>query len=68
MTGYGAIAWCHVFVPARMPRLVIGKLNREINRMLQRQDVRDRFQALDVSPLGGSPQVLGKCLAFEVAR
>jgi tripartite-type tricarboxylate transporter receptor subunit TctC len=66
--GYEVIAWYNVFVPARTPQAIIGKLNHEINRMLQLQDVRDRFQALGVSPLGGTSQALGKYLEFEVTR
>lgn len=66
--GFEAIAWYNVFAPARTPRVVVVKLNSEINRLLQTQDVRDRFQALGVSPLGGTPEALGKYLEFEVTR
>ncbi len=66
--GYEVIAWYNVFVPARTPRWVIDKLNGELNRMLQAADVRARFQALGVSPLGGPPAALAKYLDFEVTR
>lgn len=66
--GYEVIAWYNVFAPARTPRGVIDKLNTEINRQLQTADVRERFQTLGVSPLGGSPEVLGKYLEFEITR
>jgi tripartite-type tricarboxylate transporter receptor subunit TctC len=66
--GFEVIAWYNVFVPARTPRFVIDKLNSELNRMLQAGDVRERFQALGVSALGGTPEVLGKYLAFETTR
>jgi len=66
--GFEVIAWYNVFVPARTPRLVIDKLNAELNRMLQTADVRERFQTLGVGPLGGTPEVLGKYLQFEVTR
>ena len=66
--GYEVIAWYNVFAPARTPRALIERLNGEINRMLQTPDVRERFQALGVSPLGGTPEALGKYLEFEVNR
>ena len=66
--GYEAIAWYNVFAPARTPRPVIERLNGEINRMLQTPDVRERFQALGVAPLGGTPEALGKYLEFEINR
>ncbi len=66
--GYEVIAWYNVFAPARTPRPVIDKLNTEINRMLKAADVRERFQALGVAPLGSTPEELGKYLEFEVNR
>ena len=66
--GYDVIAWYNVFAPARTPRTVIDKLNNEINRLLQTPDVRERFQTLGVSPLGGAPEVLAKHLDFETMR
>ena len=66
--GYDMISWYNVFAPARTPRAVIDKLNAEINRMLQSPDVRERFQTLGVTPLGGTPEVLGKYLEFETSR
>jgi tripartite-type tricarboxylate transporter receptor subunit TctC len=66
--GYDMIAWYNVFAPAKTPRAIIDKLNAEINRLLQTQDVRDRFSALGVSPLGGPPDALAKYLEFETQR
>ena len=36
--------------------------------MLQMPDVRERFQTLGVTPLGSTPEALGKYLEFEVTR
>jgi tripartite-type tricarboxylate transporter receptor subunit TctC len=66
--GYEVIAWYNVFAPARTPRAIIDKLNGEINRLLQTEDVRSRFQTLGVAPLGGTPEALGKYLEFEIVR
>jgi len=66
--GYEVIAWYNVFVPARTPQPIVDKLNREINRLLQSADVRERFISLGVTPLGGAPQVLANYLRFEIAR
>ena len=66
--GYEVIAWYNVFAPARTPRPIIDRLNAEINRLLQTDEVRSRFQTLGVSPLGGTPEALGKYLEFEITR
>jgi tripartite-type tricarboxylate transporter receptor subunit TctC len=66
--GFEVIAWYNMFAPARTPRPIVNRLNTEINRILQQPDVRERFHALGVSPLSGSPEDLGKYLKFEVDR
>jgi tripartite-type tricarboxylate transporter receptor subunit TctC len=66
--GFEVIAWYNVFAPARTPRAIVSRLNAEIVRALQQPDVRERFQALGVSPLTGSPDDLARYLKFEVDR
>jgi tripartite-type tricarboxylate transporter receptor subunit TctC len=66
--GFEVIAWYNVFAPPRTPRTIVNRLNAEIVRILQQPDVRERFQALGVSPLSGSPEDLGNYLKFEVTR
>jgi tripartite-type tricarboxylate transporter receptor subunit TctC len=66
--GFEVIAWYNMFAPARTPRPIVNRLNAEINRILQQADVRERFHALGVSPLSGSPDDLEKYLKFEVDR
>jgi tripartite-type tricarboxylate transporter receptor subunit TctC len=66
--GFEVIAWYNMFAPAHTPRAIVNRLNAEINRILQQPDVRERFHALGVSPLSGSPDHLGKYLKFEVDR
>ena len=66
--GFEVIAWYNIFAPARTPRPIVNRLNAEIVRILQQPDVRERFQALGVAPLAGSPDDLAKYLKFEVER
>jgi tripartite-type tricarboxylate transporter receptor subunit TctC len=52
--GFVAVAWYGVFVPAGTPQAVVERLDQEVARALQRQDVRDKLNALgvDVTYLG----------------
>jgi tripartite-type tricarboxylate transporter receptor subunit TctC len=68
LPGFEVIAWYNMFAPARTPRPIVERINVEINRMLKQPEVRERLQALGVSPLGGTPEELGKYLRFEVTR
>jgi tripartite-type tricarboxylate transporter receptor subunit TctC len=42
--------------------------NSEINRMLQMPDVRERFLAMGMVPLGGTPERHAEMLKTEIAR
>ncbi len=66
--GYEVLVWFGVVVPAGVPREIIGRLNAEINRILLLPDVRDRFQAGGVEPVGGPPEKFGDHLKAEIAK
>lgn len=66
--GFEVIAWYNMFAPVGTPRAVVKQINAEINRILQEPQVRQRFQALGVMPLSGTPEALGDYLKFEVER
>ena len=66
--GFEVIAWYNMFAPARTPRSIVNRLNAELNRMLLQPDVRERFRALGVTPLSGTPEDLGNLLKSEIAR
>jgi tripartite-type tricarboxylate transporter receptor subunit TctC len=68
LPGFEVLAWYNMFAPAKTPRPIVNRINGEINRMLQLPDVRERFRALGVSPLSGTPEDLGKLLKSEIVR
>jgi tripartite-type tricarboxylate transporter receptor subunit TctC len=46
LEGYDADTWFGIYAPAAVPSDVVARLNREINRILQTQPVRERITAL----------------------
>lgn len=66
--GYAYDSWFAIFAPARTPAAIVDKLNREIVRIVRLSDVRERFVAMGVDPLGTSPQELGTHVKSEIAR
>lgn len=52
-------AWGGVFGPARTPRAVIERLNREINAVLPRPEVREMFDVGGVAAAPMTPEQLG---------
>jgi len=66
--GFEMIAWYNCFAPARTPRVIVDRLNGEINRILGLPDVRERLGTLGVTPMTGTPADLSKYLKFEIDR
>ncbi len=66
--GYDVLVWFGVVAPAGMPREVVARLNAEINKLLLLPDVRERFQAGGVEPVGGPPEKFGEHLKIEIAK
>ncbi len=63
-----AIVWFGMSVPAKTPRAIIDKLNRESNRLLGLPDVKKRFDELGLEIQGGTPEEFQKFIGNEVER
>ena len=68
LPGFEVIAWYNMFAPAGTPSGIVNRINAEVNRRLEQPQVRERFLALGVVPLSGTPEDLGAYLKFEVDR
>jgi tripartite-type tricarboxylate transporter receptor subunit TctC len=55
-------------VPARTPDGIVRRLHTEIVRALKLPDMRERFDALGVSPSGVSPEEFGKFVREDYER
>jgi tripartite-type tricarboxylate transporter receptor subunit TctC len=51
--------WAALFGPAKMPPEVVARMNRELNLVMQRPDVRERITALGFDLAGSSADELG---------
>jgi tripartite-type tricarboxylate transporter receptor subunit TctC len=68
IAGYDVTAWNGLAAPAKTPRAVIERLNREVNAALAAPDIRQRFQELGIEARGGSPEDLAAALSAEIAK
>ncbi len=66
--GYQASSWNGVAAPARTPKAVIDKLNREIRAALASSDVKQRLQDLGVDARASTPAELHDLLVAEIAK
>ena len=68
LPGYEASNWYAVLAPARTPAEIVGKINTELNRILQMADVRDRLAFLGLDARGMTPDEFGTFMKTEIAK
>jgi tripartite-type tricarboxylate transporter receptor subunit TctC len=66
--GYNVTAWNGVAAPAKTPRPIIERLNKEINAALALPDVRSKFQDVGIDARGGTPEELRDILSNEIDK
>lgn len=66
--GYNVTAWNGVAAPAKTPRPIIDRLNKEINAALALPDVRSKFQDVGIDARGGTPEELRDILSTEIDK
>jgi len=66
--GYEVTSWNGIGVPAKTPRAVIARLEKEINIALANPDLKQRFHemGMDTFPIG--PDAFRKHIAAEIAK
>jgi tripartite-type tricarboxylate transporter receptor subunit TctC len=60
--------WYGLYVPARTPAAIIGKLNQTVNALLKNPEVADALQKQGLQPTGGTPERLGQMTATDLER
>ncbi len=60
--------WYGLQGPKGMPRPIVDKLNREVNKALGMADVKARLDQLGFEPAGGPPEDFDKVVKSEVAK
>lgn len=61
-------SWAGILAPAKTPREIVAKLNREITAILKMPDIQQRFVSLGAEPAPSTPAEFDKLVASEVAR
>jgi tripartite-type tricarboxylate transporter receptor subunit TctC len=66
--GYQASSWNAVAAPAKTPKAVIERLNREVNAAVSAPEVHKRLGELGVEARAGTPEALHTLLVSEIAK
>jgi tripartite-type tricarboxylate transporter receptor subunit TctC len=68
LPGYLSFAWFGLVAPAGTPRVVIDRLNAEINKLLAMADTQARLAEQSIEAMGGSAADFQKLIDSEVKR
>lgn len=68
LTGYDAASWYGLFVPAGSPANAVGILSRELVKIMQAPEIRERFMADGFEPAGLPPDQFARYLREEIAK
>ncbi len=68
LPGFEVVGWFGIFAPAATPKLVIARLNKELNAALRMPEIQKRFASDGLIPGGGTSDDLGNFLRAELAK
>jgi tripartite-type tricarboxylate transporter receptor subunit TctC len=60
--------WTALFAPAGTPPAIVARLQRELARTVQLPEVKERFAAMGVDPVGGTSEELGRQVARDIEK
>ena len=60
--------WAGLLAPARTSKEIISKWNTEVDRIVKSKDLRERFNADGLEPIGGSPEAFGHFIRAEIEK
>jgi tripartite-type tricarboxylate transporter receptor subunit TctC len=68
LPGAQVLIWYGIVAPAATSRDVVSRLNREIVRLMQSPEMKERFAQQGIDPETSTPEQFGKLVADEYAR
>jgi tripartite-type tricarboxylate transporter receptor subunit TctC len=66
--GYEITAWGGYMAPAGTPAPIVARLNSALNQVLALPAVRDRWRALGIEPVGGTPEQYAEHVRKEIVK
>ena len=67
LKGFDNGQWFGIGAPAGTPDAIIARLNEAQGKALQKKDVQERLAKVEFTPVGGTPQELGRLVEQQLA-
>ena len=68
LDGFVVDSWVGVFAPAKTPRAIVDKLQRELAAVLAMPEVRERYAVLGIEPVGNTSEQFGEQIHADLAK
>ena len=68
LAGFNVSSWNALAAPAKTPKDIVVRLNREVKAALEAPDVKKRLLELNIDPTYSTPEQLASLLAAEIRR
>ena len=68
LPGYSAESWFVLVAPRGTPEPIVARMSSEVDRILKKPEVVERFRGLGATPVGGTPADLAKFIADETRK
>jgi tripartite-type tricarboxylate transporter receptor subunit TctC len=68
LPGYEAESWFVLVAPRGTPDAIVQRVSVEVDRILKKPEVIERFRGLGAEPVGGTPADLAKHIAAETRK
>jgi tripartite-type tricarboxylate transporter receptor subunit TctC len=60
--------WTAFFAPAKTPPAIVARLQKEVARVVQTPEVKERFAGMGLDPVGGSSEALGRQVVSDIQK
>ena len=68
LEGFVVDSWVGILAPAKTPRAVIERLQKEIAAVLGEPEIRERYATLGIEPVGNTPEQYTQQIRADLAR
>ncbi len=68
LDGFVVDSWVGIFAPAKTPRAIVDRLQRELAAILALPEVRERYAVLGIEPVGNTPEQFGEQVRADLAK
>ena len=68
LPGFEVSSWYGLLAPAKTPKAIVDRLQREVNAVLQMPEIREKYLKAGFEPVGNKPEEFAQQIKADMAR